>query len=99
MPKPNPDLDSARRAIANTDQEIVQLLNERARAAREIAIKKDELGLPIDDPDREREVLQNVESHNQGPLRPEQVRRIFECTIEVTKDYQRKFLHERKTSL
>ena len=61
-------LSDWRRRIDEIDKKLVELLNERSRCALEIGKLKQEQHLPLYQPDREKEVLQNAEHNNQGPL-------------------------------
>ncbi len=72
-------LQAIRQRIDALDQEMQQLLNERASLAQEVARVKLEAG---DDavfyrPEREAQVLRAVKERNQGPLPAEEVARLF----------------------
>ncbi len=75
-PKPSPDtptgddqaLAPLRARIDALDQQIVRLLNERATVVVEVGRIKRAGNTPIYVPDRERRVLEQVRSYNQGPL-------------------------------
>lgn len=62
------DLDALRREINQIDEQLVDLLNRRARVVVEIGKNKQKSGVPIYAPDREHEVLQRVRRLNAGPL-------------------------------
>jgi chorismate mutase len=62
------DLEDWRSEINAIDSELVQLLNKRAELAIKIGAIKKAAGLPIYDPDREREVLMRACRANTGPL-------------------------------
>ena len=83
------DLTDCRKRIDALDVRILALLNERTRVVEEIGRIKQELGLPIYEPKREDDVFQNVVTHNQGPLPPEAVRRLFERIIDEMRTLQR----------
>ena len=57
-----------RRRIDEIDIKLVELLNERSKCALEIGRIKQESSIPLYQPDRETEVLENAERSNQGPL-------------------------------
>ena len=57
-----------RQRIDEIDQKLVELLNERAGIVVEVGEIKRDTASPIYAPEREREVLQRVRSHNRGPL-------------------------------
>ena len=76
------DLDGWRGRIDALNEKLVDLLNERARCALSIVEVKKEMGLPVHDPKREQEVLENVVRHNEGPLSGEALRRLFVAIME-----------------
>ena len=57
-----------RRRIDEIDSKLVELLNARSRCALEIGKLKQAANLPLYQPEREKEVLQNAERSNPGPL-------------------------------
>ena len=75
------DLDGWRQRIDVLNAKLVDLLNERARCALEIAAFKSKNNLPVLDPKREKEVLEKVVAHNAGPLTDEALQDIFRCII------------------
>lgn len=82
-------LDEFRVLIDDVDRRIVSLLNERTRVVEEIGRVKKLSSLPIYEPKREEQVFANILSHNDGPLSPEAVRRIFERIIDEARSIQR----------
>ena len=76
------DLAGWRARIDALNEKLVDILNERARCALAIVEFKKEKGLPVHDPKREREVLEKVVHHNEGPLSGEALRRIFTRVME-----------------
>jgi chorismate mutase len=82
-------LDEFRVSIDAVDRRIVDLLNERTRVVEEIGRVKRHSELPIYEPKREEQVFANITGHNQGPLTPEAVRRIFERIIDEMRTIQR----------
>lgn len=83
------DLDELRRRIDLLDQSLVKLLNARAACALEIGRLKRELKMPIYQPARETEVLQNVERANLGPLDHAAIKRLFERIIDEARHLER----------
>lgn len=71
------------------DETLVRLLNARAACALEIGRIKRELGMPIYQPEREAEVLANVERFNNGPLDQPAIRRLFERIIDEARHLER----------
>jgi chorismate mutase len=82
-------LDEFRVLIDDVDRRIVDLLNERTRTVEEIGRVKKHSDLPIYEPKREELVFANITGHNQGPLSPEALRRIFERIIDEMRTIQR----------
>jgi chorismate mutase/prephenate dehydratase len=74
-----PPLQSLRERIDSLDQQIQDLLNERARCAQHVAQAKIEQGERADfyRPEREAEVLSHVRERNQGPLGDAEITRLF----------------------
>lgn len=73
------DLASIRQRIDEVDRQIQELINERARFAQQVGISKGELASAVDyyRPEREAEVLRGVLARNKGPLRDEEILRLF----------------------
>ena len=84
------DIADWRKKIDDLDRELVRLLNDRARCVAEIGKIKRQNGLPIQEPNREQEVLQHVLDANQGPLDNDALRRLFERIVEEGKSLQRR---------
>jgi len=82
-----------RRRIDEIDRKLVELLNERSRCALELGKLKQEEHLPLYQPDREKEVLQNAEQANPGPLSDAAIRRLFERIIDEARAAERAAMH------
>jgi chorismate mutase/prephenate dehydratase len=74
-----PGLGNIRDSIDAIDARIHGLLNERARFAQLVGISKSASGKAVDfyRPEREAEVLRLALKRNQGPLRDEEIARLF----------------------
>ena len=74
-----PDLGQIRGRIDEIDASLQALLNERARYAQQVGISKHADGHTVDfyRPEREAEVLRAALKRNKGPLRDEEVLRLF----------------------
>ena len=83
------DLAPFRIKIDEIDQKLVKLLNERSSLANQIGHIKQQLGLPIYMPAREKEILENVTHINPGPLSSNAVCRLFERIIDETRALER----------
>ena len=67
-----------RARIDAIDEHIQALIDERARIAREVGASKESTGaLDYFRPEREAQVLRNVLARNRGPLRDDEVLRLF----------------------
>jgi chorismate mutase/prephenate dehydratase len=64
----NPSLEDLRKQIDALDDQIVPLLNARAQIVVQIGKLKQQSGVPIYAPDREKAVLEKVRKLNKGPL-------------------------------
>ena len=73
------DLANIRDSIDAIDARIHSLLNERARFAQLVGISKSAAGKAVDfyRPEREAQVLRHALKRNRGPLRDEEVVRLF----------------------
>ncbi|HEY5611764.1 MAG TPA: chorismate mutase [Thermoanaerobaculia bacterium] len=83
------DLIRLREAIDRVDEVLVKLLNQRVKYAIEIGELKKLLELTIYSPEREKEVLANVERWSDGPLEPLSMRRLFERIIDEARRIER----------
>jgi chorismate mutase/prephenate dehydratase len=74
-----PDLANIRDRIDAVDERIHALLNERARFAQQVGLSKAASGKAVDfyRPEREADVLRKALKRNEGPLRDEEVARLF----------------------
>ena len=75
--------------IDRIDGGLLELLNERSRAANVIGLLKKRLGLPVYVPTREEEVIGLVLEANGGPLPDASVKRLFERIIDETRSLER----------
>lgn len=74
------DIADLRVKIDAIDIELLRLLNERARVAKQIGAIKNREGLPIYSPEREDRVIRSLVDRSEGPLTPEAIRAIY-CEI------------------
>jgi chorismate mutase len=77
------DISDWRRKIDEIDRKMVELLCQRAHAVHEIGKLKAGTGLPVYEPDREKQVLDNVRKGNVGPLSDRDLLRIYERIVDV----------------
>jgi chorismate mutase len=87
------NLSDWRRRIDEIDKKLVDLLNERSRCALEIGKLKQADNIPLYQPERENEVLENAERNNSGPLTDAAIRRLFERIIDEARAAEREAMH------
>ena len=77
--EPKPDLAAIRARIDEIDASLHALINERARHAQQVGVSKHADGHTVDfyRPEREAEVLRAALKRNKGPLRDEEILRLF----------------------
>jgi chorismate mutase len=83
------DIPGWRKKIDDLDRRIVELLNARALAAKEIGRLKRNSELPIYEPVREKTIFENVGKANTGPLPDKDLQHIFERIIDVMRAIQK----------
>jgi chorismate mutase len=82
-------LAACRKQIDETDQQIVKLLNQRARIVARVGGIKKEAHLPVAAPDRERKVLDHIAAEGSaGPLPQETLRRIYATVIQEMRTWE-----------
>ncbi|HEU4914462.1 MAG TPA: prephenate dehydratase [Candidatus Saccharimonadales bacterium] len=79
-------LDELRSEVDRINQDLVELLNKRAKVAKQIGKAKQ--GAPVYDPAREAAVLRSVAAANQGPLSDDAVKGIFKEVIAACRAIQ-----------
>jgi len=86
-------IEDWRGKINEIDRQLVRLLNERSKVAMEIGKLKRDASLPLYQPEREREVLENAERANSGPLPDTAIRRLFERILDEARSVERTAMH------
>jgi len=89
------DIADWRKKIDEIDQQLVEILNQRAQAAQEIGRLKRKAEMPIYEPDRERIVLEQVQEGNRGPLQHRHLIQIYERIMDVMRNIQKEEIVER----
>ena len=70
-------LATLRVEIDALDQQLLSLLNARANLAHEVGLIKAQEGSAVYRPEREAEVIANLQAHNRGPLERENISHIW----------------------
>ena len=79
-----------REKIDAMDEQIIQLISQRAEAATTIGQLKRGAELPVYEPRREEEVFNNVRKLNPGPLADAELLHVYERIIDVMRTLQRR---------
>lgn len=82
------DIADWRKKIDELDLKLVELLNERAKAAQQIGLLKEHTNIPIYEPDRETVIFENVRKANRGPLLDRDLDYVYEHVIDVMRKIQ-----------
>jgi chorismate mutase/prephenate dehydratase len=82
-------LEELRRAIDALDDDLVRLLNERARLSREVGALKQNSEARVFVPEREAEVIERVKRANRGPLTDDHLRAIYREVLSSSRELQR----------
>lgn len=86
------NLNKDRQQIDLLDQEILRLLNDRAKLSVNIARIKSQNNMPVFVPERENSLLEQIISKNKGPLDAEAIRNIFLSIMDESKRLQHNIL-------
>ena len=81
----DPTVQRLRDEIAELDRSILEAVNGRLELVAALRRHKNEVGLPFLDPDRERQLLEDLASANRGPLSDEGLRELFRELLDLTK--------------
>ena len=84
------DLDDFRSLIDKCDREIVEALERRFNAVKDVIAYKKKNGLPILQPNREEEVLKKVDSYQASDEFTEEIRSIYIYIMEKSREIQKK---------
>ena len=83
------EIEDWRRQIDEIDEQIVELINKRAEAAKAIGRIKRDASLPIYEPKREKDVFEHVKAKNPGPLPDAELLHVYERIMDVMRSLQR----------
>ena len=84
------DIYDWRKKIDDLDVQIVQLISQRAEAAKAIGALKRKALSPVYEPDREQAVFNHVRAANPGPLADGEMMHVYERIIDVMRTLQRR---------
>ena len=83
------NLEDLRKKIDEIDDELLRLLNERAKVVQEVGKLKNQTKSPIYRPEREQSILNRLKSINKGPLTNEAIDAIFLEIFAVSRNLER----------
>ena len=81
----DPTVQRLREEISELDRSILDAVNGRLELVAALRRHKHEVGMPFLDPDRERQLLDDLVSANRGPLSDEGLRELFCELLDLTK--------------
>jgi chorismate mutase len=82
-------LAECRRSIDETDQQIVKLLNQRAKIVADVGEIKQKAHMPVTVPAREKQVLDHVvQMGGGGPLPADVLRQIYETIVREMRTWE-----------
>jgi chorismate mutase len=84
------DIADWRKKIDELDEQIVQMISQRAQAAKAIGEIKKKVSLPVYEPGREQNVFDHVKAINPGPLADADLLHVYERIIDVMRTLQRR---------
>ncbi len=83
------EISEVRKRIDLLDDVLLRIFNERARLALEIGHLKKGLGLPVYDPNREKNIFSRMKEDNPGPLDDGAIVRLFERVVDESRRLER----------
>jgi len=81
----DPTVQRLRGEISEVDQAILDVVNARIALVADLRRHKEEVGLPFLDPDRERELIEELDGKNAGPLSAQGLRELYVYLLDLTK--------------
>ncbi len=82
-------IEDLRAEIDRIDSDLLKIFNKRASLALKIGELKKVSGLPIFDPNREKQIFQRMKQENPGPLDDQAIVRLFERVIDESRRLER----------
>jgi chorismate mutase/prephenate dehydratase len=86
MPTP---LDEFRKRLDAIDEQIVDLLSERAQVIMKVASVKRQNNIPVYVPEREASIIARLRAMNPGPLSGDTIERVYRTIIEEMREFER----------
>jgi chorismate mutase/prephenate dehydratase len=89
QPEDNVDLSDLRQRLDDLDQQIVELLAQRAEVSREVGRRKGSRGGAVFAPAREAEIFERLGKLVEGRLRSDHLRAVYREILSASRDLQR----------
>lgn len=80
------EIGKHRAVIDSLDEQIVSLLNKRAKESLAIRALKPEANMGLYDPKREEDIFVRLENLNEGPMYNDDIREIYGTILKVMKE-------------
>ena len=84
-PHVDPTVLRLRGEISEVDRAILAVVNTRIELVSHLKRHKQAVGLPFLDPDRERELIEELDGKNAGPLSAKGLRELYAYLLDLTK--------------
>ena len=82
---PDPTVQRLRGEISEVDRAILEVVNARLALVADLKRHKEEAGLPLLDPNRERQLVEDLDGKNAGPLSADGLRELYAYLLDLTK--------------
>jgi chorismate mutase/prephenate dehydratase len=82
----DPTIEALRARISANDRALIERVNDRLRLVAEMKAYKASKGIDFLDPERERQMLEDLQRANDGPLSDEGLAAFFAALLALTKD-------------
>ena len=83
--QPDPTVRRLRGEISKVDRAILEVVNARLALVADLKRHKEEAGLPLHDPNRERQLVEELDGKNAGPLSADGLRELYAYLLDLTK--------------
>lgn len=88
------DISAARKRIEEIDREMAALFEKRMQCSEEIAEYKGKNGIPIYDPDREKELLERNGEYIENSVIKPYYKQFMQSVMDISKQYQHKLVEK-----
>jgi chorismate mutase len=86
MGQVDPTIEGLRERISANDRELIERVNDRLRLVAEMKAYKRSQGIDFVDPERERQMVDDLRRANTGPLSEQRLTTFFAALLALTKD-------------